>query len=110
MSSRKPSAVDRLSDYDDICTDILIDKVEFWSEIHKMAKHYKGKRKVTEREVLDVIRDLVRENTSLCEASEKLIKYPYSSPFSRRFDGLKPWVTAMSADDRTEFSKYASHE
>lgn len=69
------SAVDRLSDYDDICTDLLIDKVEFWSEIHKMAKNYKSKRKVTERDVLEVIRKFARDRTTPNEAAETLIRY-----------------------------------
>lgn len=74
-SQHKPNAVDRLSDYDDVCTDLLIDKVMFWSEIHKMAKHYKGKRKVTEREILDIIRKLIREQTTLQEAAEAIAQY-----------------------------------
>ena len=75
---RKRSAVDKLSDYDDICTDLLVDKVEFWSEIHKMAKHYKGKRKITDREVLDIIRRLIREETTLSEAAEALLLYAFT--------------------------------
>ena len=79
---RKQSAVDKLSDYDDICTDLLVDKVEFWSETHKMAKNYKGKRKVTERDVLDVIRKLARDRTTLTEAAETLIRYWRFGTFS----------------------------
>ena len=72
-SSRWQSAVDKLSDYDDICTDLLVDKVEFWSQIHKMAKNYKPVRRVSGRDVLDVIRTMVREETTLA-AAEKLVK------------------------------------
>ena len=72
---RKASAVDRLSEYDDICTDILVDKIEFWSEIHKMAKHYKAKRQVTEKDVLDVIRKLIHNETTLQQAAECLLRY-----------------------------------
>jgi hypothetical protein len=79
--STRPSAVDRLSDYDDICTDLLVDKVEFWSEIHKMAKHYKGKRKVTGRDVLDVIRKLTRGETNSREAAEQLLRYTATRHF-----------------------------
>jgi hypothetical protein len=75
FSVRRPTAVDRLSDYDDICTDLLVDKVEFWSEIHKMAKHYKGKRKVTEREVLDVIRRIIRDDLPITHAADTLLQY-----------------------------------
>lgn len=75
FSSRKPSPVDKLSDYDDLCTDLLVDKVCFWSETHKMAKHYKAKRKVTERDVLDIIRGLIRGKTTLTEAAESLLSY-----------------------------------
>jgi hypothetical protein len=82
FSVRKPNAVDKLSDYDDICTDLLVDKVEFWSEIHKMAKHYKGKRKVTERDVLDIIRKLIREDFTLTEAADTLLRYLPSVPMS----------------------------
>jgi hypothetical protein len=82
FSVRKPSAVDKLSEYDDICTDLLVDKVEFWSEIHKMAKHYKGKRKVTERDVLDVIRKLIREDLTLIEAADTLLRYTSSDSLS----------------------------
>jgi len=74
-NSRKQSAVDKLSDYDDICTDLLVDKIEFWSETHKMAKHYKASRKVTEREVLDVIRNMVQNKQSVSEAAEDLLQY-----------------------------------
>jgi hypothetical protein len=74
-AQRKPSAVDKLSDYDDLCTDLLVDKVEFWSETHKMAKHYKGFRKVTEREVLDIIRKVARGKTTLSEAADTLSRY-----------------------------------
>jgi hypothetical protein len=109
-SSRKASAVDRLSDYDDICTDLLVDKVEFWSEIHKMAKHYKGKRKVTEREVLDIIRKLTRGHTTICEAADHLLKYATPPPSNASLAGLKPWVTGMGAEDRIEFSKYYPEE
>jgi hypothetical protein len=75
-SQRKSGAVDKLSDYDDICTDLLVDKVEFWSEIHKMARHYKARRKVTEREILDVIRNMIRNKQPVAEAAENLLRYP----------------------------------
>jgi hypothetical protein len=73
--SSTSTAVNLFADYDDTCTDLLVDKVLFWSKIHKMAKHYKAKRGVSEREVLDVICDLVREETSLSEAAEAVMKY-----------------------------------
>ena len=73
-SQRKSSAVDKLSDYDDICTDILVDKVEFWSETHKMANHYKTRRKVTEREILDVIRNMIQNKQSPSEAADSLLR------------------------------------
>jgi hypothetical protein len=68
-SNRKPTAVEKLSEYDDICTDLLIDKVEFWSQIHKMADHYKSKRKITDRQVLDIVRNVSRGMSTLQEAS-----------------------------------------
>lgn len=68
------SAVDKLSAYDDFCTDLLIDKVVFWSWVHKMEKRYKGIRRVSDREVLNIIRDMVREGTTLV-AAEKLVQY-----------------------------------
>lgn len=74
-NSHKQSAVDKLSDYDDICTDLLVDKIEFWSETHKMAKHYKARRKVTEREILDIIRNMVQKKQSVSEAAEDLLQY-----------------------------------
>lgn len=73
-SSRWQSAVDKLSDYDDICTDLLVDKVEFWSQIHKMAKNYKAVRRVSGREVVGIIRGMVREDTTV-SAAEKLVQY-----------------------------------
>jgi hypothetical protein len=73
--SKIPTAVERLSEYDDICTDLLIDKVCFWSEIHKMAKHYKGKRTVTEAEVVAIVRRLIRGNVTLHEAAESVSQY-----------------------------------
>jgi len=107
FSVRKPSAVDKLSDYDDICTDLLVDKVEFWSEIHKMAKHYKGKRKVTERDVLDVIRKLVHDNLAISEAADTLLQYSFQLFYlTRRLDGLKSFVSGLNAEDRADFSKY----
>ena len=107
FSMRKPSAVDKLSDYDDICTDLLVDKVEFWSEIHKMAKHYKGKRKVTVREVLDVIRKLIREDCSLSEAADTLRQYDLLTlRLMHRLDGLKPFASGLNAEDRADFSKW----
>ena len=71
--SRWQSAVDKLSEYDDICTDLLVDKVEFWSQIHKMAKNYKAVRRVTGRDIVDIIRSMVREETTVA-AVEKLVK------------------------------------
>jgi triphosphoribosyl-dephospho-CoA synthetase len=73
--SPSTSAVDNLSDYDDICTDLLVDKVLFWSKIHKMAKNYKAKRTVSEREILDAIRDMVLEKTTLSEAADTVMGY-----------------------------------
>jgi hypothetical protein len=73
--SRRSSAVEKLSDYDDICTDLLVDKVCFWGETHKMSKHYKTKRRVSEREVLAVIRALIRGQTTAAEAAEALLQY-----------------------------------
>ena len=73
-SSRWQSAVDKLSDYDDICTDLLVDKVEFWSQIHKMAKNYKAVRRVSGREVVGIIRAMVREERT-GSAAEKLVQY-----------------------------------
>ena len=65
----------KFCDYDDICTDLLIDKVGFWSQTHKMAKNYKGKRAVSEEEVLTLIRNMVKGNQSLAQAAEALLKY-----------------------------------
>ena|SRR5436190_23643273 len=91
-TQRKQSAVDKLSDYDDICTDLLVDKVEFWSETHKMAKNYKGKRKVTERDVLDVVRILVRGKTTLAEAAETLLRHGKLPNFANLQSG---WIKAF---------------
>ena len=105
-AQHKPSAVDKLSDFDDICTDLLVDKVEFWSETHKMAKRYKAKRKVTEREVLDIVRKLVRDKTTLSEASDTLLQYNnLKLSLIARTEGLKHTVSGINAEDRLEFSK-----
>src|SRR5271167_1495574 len=96
-AQRKQSAVDKLSDYDDICTDLLVDKVKFWSEIHKMAKHYKAKRKVTEREVLDIVRRLARDKTTLSEAADTLLQYNnLELSLTARAEGLKHLVSGMN--------------
>ena len=98
--------MDMLSDYDDICTDLLVDKVQFWSETHKMAKHYKAKRKVTEREVLDTIRKLVRDMTTLSEAADTLLQYNnLKLSLIARAEGLKHSVSSLNAEGRLEFSK-----
>ena len=68
------SAVEKLSDFDDLCTDVLVDKIEFWSKTHKMAKHYKSKRSVPEREVLHIVRSVARNTTSLSDAAEALLR------------------------------------
>lgn len=106
LASRKPNAVEKLSNYDDICTDLLVDKVEFWSEIHKMGKHYKRKRKITDREVVDIIRSVAREKTTLSDAAEKIIKYiRYGVLLTNSLDGLNLYVGNMKAEDRADFSK-----
>ena len=98
--------MENLSNYDDICTDLLVDKVEFWSEIHKMGKHYKRKRKIRDREVIDVIRGMVREKTTLSDAAEKIIEYiRYRVLLTNSLDGLNLWVGNMKAEDRADFSK-----
>ena len=71
----KKSEVEMMSDLDDVCTDLLVDKVEFWSEIHKMADHYKAKRNVSDREILDIIRSLVRGRQTREQAAESVLKY-----------------------------------
>jgi hypothetical protein len=68
------SAVEKLSDCDDLCTDVLVDKIEFWSKTHKMAKHYKSKRSVPERDVLAIVRSVARNTTSLSDAAEALLR------------------------------------
>jgi hypothetical protein len=57
--------------------------------------------------VLDVIRKLIRDKTSLYEAAETLLRYHTSSPLFliRSLDGLKPWVSGMKVEDRADFSK-----
>jgi hypothetical protein len=106
-SSRKAGAVDKLSDYDDICTDLLVDKVEFWSEIHKMSKNYKAKRRVTDREILTIIRRLVRGETAISEAAQAVLRYRKLYNFLiQSLDGLKLWTSGMNEEDQTDFSKY----
>jgi len=75
----KKSEVEMMSDLDDVCTDLLVDKVEFWSEIHKMADHYKAKRNVSDREILDIIRSLVRGRQTREQAAESVLKYLWLS-------------------------------
>ena len=75
VAQGKKSEVDRLSDLDVVCTDLLVDKVEYWSEIHKMANHYKSKRNVSQGEILDNIRQLVRGQQTIEEATEAVLKY-----------------------------------
>jgi hypothetical protein len=79
-SSGWKSAVDKLSAYDDICTDLLVDKVEFWSQIHKMAKNYKAVRKPSGDNVVAIIREMVRGGTTV-SAADKLVKYCLVSQF-----------------------------
>lgn len=75
-SPRKASAVDKLSDYDDLCTDLLIDRVEFWAEVHKMAPHYSRRRHPSGDEVVDVIRTLIRDKKTSQQAAESILRYP----------------------------------
>jgi len=72
---RKKTEVEMMSDLDDVCTDLLVDKVEFWSKIHKMADHYKAKRNISDREVLDIIRSLVRGKQTLGQAAASVLRY-----------------------------------
>jgi hypothetical protein len=68
-------AVQKFCDFDDVCTDLLVDKVGFWVQTHKMARGYKSKRTVSEEDVLQVIRRMVGEEQSLREGALEVMKY-----------------------------------
>ncbi|KAB8349768.1 hypothetical protein FH972_023782 [Carpinus fangiana] len=66
----------QLANYDDLITDVTVDRVYFWSAILKNRARYGACRGVKDEDVPTILRDLVIESRNIGKAADKVIGLP----------------------------------
>ncbi|EOD50275.1 putative set domain protein [Neofusicoccum parvum UCRNP2] len=85
----------QLVQYDDLATDVLVDKVYFWTTIRKNRTRYSPCRAIHEEEIAGILRDCVVLGKDPVKAQEKLLE----------LTGLKRYLAKLGTKDEKEHFK-----
>ncbi|KAI5287860.1 Histone-lysine N-methyltransferase set9 [Ascosphaera aggregata] len=86
---REKLTLARLASYDDIITDVLIDRVYFWSKIQKNRTKYSHARGLSDEKVPSILRDNVIVAKDVDKAENSLLELPPLKKFVARLSGIK---------------------
>ncbi|KAI5306607.1 Histone-lysine N-methyltransferase set9 [Ascosphaera pollenicola] len=86
---REKLTLARLASYDDIITDVLVDRVYFWSKIQKNRTKYSHARGLSDEEVPSIIRDNVIVAKDAEKAEKLLLELPPLKNFVARLSGVR---------------------
>lgn len=85
----------QLAQYDDLSTDVLVDKVYFWTVIRKNRTRYSPVRSIHEEDIARILRDSVVISKDPVRAQEQLLELP----------GLKRYLAKLATKDEKEHFK-----
>ncbi|KAH7061107.1 histone-lysine N-methyltransferase SET9 [Macrophomina phaseolina] len=85
----------QLAQYDDLATDVLVDKVYFWTTIRKNRTRYSPCRSIHEEDIAKILRHSVVLGKDPVKAQEQLLELP----------GLKRYLAKLSTKDEKEHFK-----
>ncbi|KAL7267557.1 histone lysine methyltransferase Set9, partial [Rhizina undulata] len=78
----------QLAEFDDLCTDALIDRAHYWITIRKLRNNYHANRKIKTEAVVNVITRDVARGRSVPTALENFLK----------LDGVKAYLDRLKVD------------
>ncbi|KKY23295.1 putative set domain protein [Diplodia seriata] len=85
----------QLAQYDDLSTDVLVDKVYFWTTIRKNRTRYSPVRSILEEDIARILRESVAIGKDPARAQERLLELP----------GLKRYLAKLATKDEKEHFK-----
>lgn len=85
----------QLAQYDDLATDVLVDKVYFWTTIRKNRTRYSPCRSIREEDIARILRDSVVTRKDPAKAQEQLLE----------LSGLKRYLAKLGTKDEKEHFK-----
>ncbi|KAB2577330.1 hypothetical protein BFW01_g8458 [Lasiodiplodia theobromae] len=95
LSKKGGLTLSQLAQYDDLATDVLVDKVYFWAIIRKNRTRYAPVRNIHEEDIARILRDSVVINKDPVRAQEQLLELP----------GLKRYLAKLATKDEKEHFK-----
>ncbi|EPS38366.1 hypothetical protein H072_8022 [Dactylellina haptotyla CBS 200.50] len=96
--TKKPYALSLrlLSSFDDILTDVLVDKLFYWTNIRKVHPRYQSNRTIKDKQVGDIIRTHVCVGRNVQAAVDRLLE----------IDGIKRFCQKLRPEERSDFVKH----
>ncbi|OJD36198.1 histone-lysine n-methyltransferase set9 [Diplodia corticola] len=85
----------QLAQYDDLSTDVLVDKVYFWTTIRKNRTRYSPVRSILDEDIARILRESVVIAKDPVRAQERLLELP----------GLKRYLAKLATKDEKEHFK-----
>ncbi|KAK6543785.1 Histone-lysine N-methyltransferase set9 [Orbilia ellipsospora] len=95
---KKPYALSLrlLSSFDDILTDVLVDKLFYWTNIRKVHPRYQSNRTIKDKQVGDIIRTHVCVGRNIQAATDRLLE----------IDGIKRFCQKLRPEEKADFVKH----
>ncbi|KAF3195724.1 Histone-lysine N-methyltransferase set9 [Orbilia oligospora] len=96
--SKKPYALTLrlLSSFDDILTDVLVDKLYYWTTIRKVHPRYQSNRTIKDKLVGDIIRTNVCVGRNVQAATDRLLQ----------IDGIQKFCQKLRPEEKADFIKH----
>ncbi|KAJ6263185.1 Histone-lysine N-methyltransferase [Drechslerella dactyloides] len=85
-----------LSNFDDILTDVLVDKLFYWTNIRKVHPRYQSNRTIKDKQVGDIIRTHVCVGRNVQAATDRLLE----------IDGIKRFCQKLRPEEKSDFIKH----
>ncbi|KAK6341312.1 Histone-lysine N-methyltransferase set9 [Orbilia brochopaga] len=85
-----------LSNFDDILTDVLVDKLFYWTNIRKVHPRYQSNRTIKDKQVGDIIRTHVCVSRNVQAATDRLLE----------IDGIKRFCQKLRPEEKSDFVKH----
>ncbi|KAF2434505.1 hypothetical protein EJ08DRAFT_582242 [Tothia fuscella] len=92
MAQKGVLTLANLTNYDDVCTDALVDRVYFWTTIRKNRARFSPSRGIHEEEIADILRTNVIVEKDPAKATSKLLQ----------LSGLRKYFERLPAQDEKD--------
>ncbi|EWC44502.1 hypothetical protein DRE_06770 [Drechslerella stenobrocha 248] len=85
-----------LSSFDDILTDVLVDKLFYWTNIRKVHPRYQSNRTIKDKQVGDLVRTHICVGRNIQQATDRLLE----------IEGVKRFCQKLRPEEKSDFVKH----